>query len=96
MGRGGGRGWAWEAPAGPGREGGHLNHLLMPRSHQTFRPVLAVKLLGIILRNRCWSTPFHTITTEDAERMVLELTGVISPSQWGREGAGRCPGRAGM
>ena len=26
--------------------------LVMPRSHQTFRSVLAVKLLGIMLRNR--------------------------------------------
>ena len=41
---------------------------LMPRSHQTFRPVLAVKLLGIMLRNiRCWSTTFHTITAEGAD-----------------------------
>ena len=37
------------------------------RSHQTFRPVLAVKLLGIMLRNRCWPTTFHTITAEDAD-----------------------------
>ena len=29
-----------------------LGHGLMPRSHQTFRSVLAVKLLGIMLRNR--------------------------------------------
>ena len=42
---------------------------LMPRSHQTFRPVPTVKLLGIMLRNRCWSTTtFHTITTVDADR----------------------------
>jgi hypothetical protein len=40
---------------------------LMPRSHQTFHPVLAVKLLGFMLRNRCWPTTFHTITTEDAD-----------------------------
>ena len=54
---------------------------LPPQSHQTFRPVLAVKLLGITLRNRCWPTTFQTITTEDADRrMVLELTGVINPS----------------
>ena len=38
--------------------------LLMPRSHQTFHPVPAVKLLRIMLRNRCWPTTFHTITLE--------------------------------
>ena len=31
---------------------------LMSRSHQTFRSVLAVKLLGIMLRNRWWPTTF--------------------------------------
>ena len=40
---------------------------LMPRSHQTFRPVLAVKLLRIMLRNRCWPTTFHTIIPEDVD-----------------------------
>ena len=37
----------------------------LPRSHQTFRPVITVKLMGIMLRNRCWSTNFHTITVGD-------------------------------
>ena len=36
------------------------------RPYQTFHPILAVKLLGIMLRNRCWATIFHTITTGDA------------------------------
>ena len=40
---------------------------LMPQSHQTFHPVLAVKLLGIMLRNRCWPTTFHTIATKHAD-----------------------------
>ena len=31
---------------------------LMPWSHQTFRLVLAMKLLGIMLRNRWWPTIF--------------------------------------
>ena len=35
--------------------------------HQTFRPVLAVKLLRIMFRNRCWPTTFHTIITGDAD-----------------------------
>ena len=39
---------------------------LMPRSHQTLRLVLAVKLLGIMLRNRWRSTTFLTITAGDA------------------------------
>ena len=39
----------------------------MPPSHQNFRPVPAVILLGIMLKNRCWPTTFHTITTEDAD-----------------------------
>ena len=33
----------------------------MSRSRQTFRPVPAVQLLGIMLRNRHWPTTFHTI-----------------------------------
>ena len=44
-----------------------LTSSLMPRSHQTFCPVLAVKLLGIMLRNRCWPIAFHTITAEYAD-----------------------------
>ena len=39
----------------------------MPRSHQTFRLVLTVKLLGIMLRNRWWSTTFLTITAGDVD-----------------------------
>ena len=39
-----------------------------PWWHQTFRPVLAVKLMGIImLRNRCWPINFHTIIVEDVD-----------------------------
>ena len=39
----------------------------MPWSHQTFRSVLAVKLLGIMLRIRWWPTTFLTITSGDAD-----------------------------
>ena len=39
---------------------------LMPRWHQIFCSVLDMKLLGIMLRNRCWSTTFLTITVGDA------------------------------
>ena len=39
----------------------------MSWSHQTFRLVLAVKLLGIMFTNRCWPNTFYTITAEDAE-----------------------------
>ena len=47
-----------------GRTGSWLRmNRLMPRSHQTFRSFLAVKLLGIMLRNR-WCL---TITSEDAD-----------------------------
>ena len=34
----------------------------MPRSHQHFRPVPTMKLLGIM--NRCWSTTFHIVATK--------------------------------
>jgi hypothetical protein len=52
----------------------------MLRSHQTFHPVPAVKLLGITFRTRCWPTTFHTITAGDADgRMVSKVAGVISP-----------------
>ena len=37
---------------------------LMPRSHETFRSVLTVKLLGIMLGNRRWPTTFLTITAQ--------------------------------
>ena len=40
---------------------------LMPRSQQTFRPIPTVKLLRIMLRNRCWATTLHTITAEDVD-----------------------------
>ena len=54
---------------------------LMPRSHQTSRSVLAVELLGIMLRNRWWPTTFLTITAGDDDGwMVSELPGVIGPS----------------
>ena len=54
----------WGAAKGKGFCG------LRPRPwwHQTFRPVLAVKLMGIImLRNRCWPINFHTIIVEDVD-----------------------------
>jgi hypothetical protein len=38
------------------------NRTLTPQSHQNFHPIPTVKLLGIILRNKCWPTTFHTIT----------------------------------
>jgi hypothetical protein len=55
--------------------------LLMSRSHQTFRPVSAERLMGIMFRNRCSSTTVHTITAEDVDGwMVPEAASVISPS----------------
>ena len=36
----------------------------MPRSHQIFRSVLAVKLLGIMFRNRWWPTTFSLLQPE--------------------------------
>ena len=39
----------------------------MPWSHQTFRLVSTVKLLGIMLRNTCWSTTFHIVTARDVD-----------------------------
>ena len=44
---------------------------LMPWSHQTFRLVRALKLVGIFLRNRCWLITFHTITAWDADKWCL-------------------------
>ena len=41
---------------------------LMPRSHQTFRPVPAVEMLGTMIRIRCWPTVFHTIPAGYADR----------------------------
>ena len=44
---------------------------LVPWSRQTFRLVRAMKLLGIMLRNRCWPTTFHTITAGDGDGWCL-------------------------
>jgi hypothetical protein len=43
----------------------------MPRSHQTFCLVVAVKLLGIMFQFRCWPTIFYTITAGDANGWCL-------------------------
>ena len=53
---------------GDSLEVSNFNQLfLRSRSHQTFHLVLAVKLLGIMLKNRCCSTTFHTITTGNVD-----------------------------
>ena len=39
-----------------------------PDHIKLFCHVPTVNLLGIMLRNRCWSTIFHTITTKDADK----------------------------
>ena len=58
--------WCWAALD---YENGHSGEgPIMPRSHQPFHSVLVVKLLGIMLRNRCWPATFHTITDRDADR----------------------------
>jgi hypothetical protein len=55
-----------------------------PRSHQTFHPVPTVKLLGIMLRNRCWPTIFHTMAAGRSRRCQTDWCqkrpGVISAS----------------
>jgi hypothetical protein len=48
----------------------------MTQSHQTFRLIPTVKLLGIMFINRCWSTTFHTITVGD-----VDGCSVINPSE---------------
>ena len=52
-------------------------------AHQTLCLVLAVKLLGIMLRNRCWPTTFLTITTGDANGWYRNLPVWLAP-QWPR------------
>jgi len=56
---------------------------LMPRSHQTFRSIPTVKLLGIMFINRFCPTTFHTITAGDAHIAA----NVISPSVYAQEGS---------
>jgi hypothetical protein len=53
---------------------------LMPRSHQTFRLVPTMKLLGIMFKNRCWPTIFYTISAGDADGWCLNWPGMINPS----------------
>ena len=50
---------------------------LMLWSRQTLCPLLVVKVLGIMLRNRCWPTTFHTITNRDAYKIML--VAVLAP-----------------
>lgn len=38
-----------------------------PRSHQTLRPISAVRSLGIMFKSRCWLIIFHTIIVRDAD-----------------------------
>ena len=54
---------------------------LMPQSHQTFRSVLAVKLLGIMLRNRWWPTTFLTIPAGDADKWCRNCPVWSAPQQ---------------
>ena len=65
-----------------------ISLFLMPRSHQTFRSVLTVKLLGVTLRNTWWPTTFLTITAGDADgwcRKCLVWIGPSTPTcSWGR------------
>jgi hypothetical protein len=53
----------------------------MPRSHQTFRLVSTVKLLGIMFRSRCWPTTFYTITAGDVNGWCLHWP-LWSTPQW--------------
>ena len=50
----------------------NMHEWLMPQSHQPFRPVPAVKLLGTMFRNRCWPTTVHTIVVRDADGWCLK------------------------
>jgi hypothetical protein len=45
-----------------------------PITPKTLCLVQAMKLLGFMLRNRCWSITFHTIITGDADGWCLNLT----------------------
>ena len=47
---------------------GWCDQPLVPRSHQTFRLIPAVKLL----KNRCWPTIFHTIIVRDANKWCMK------------------------
>ena len=53
---------------------------LKSRSNQTFHPVLAVKLMGIMLTRRCGPTTFHTITIGDADGAKSGRCDQSSPS----------------
>ena len=54
---------------------GWCDQPLVPQSHQTFRSVPTVELLGIMLRNRCWPTTAHTITAVNADRWCHKWLG---------------------
>jgi hypothetical protein len=47
---------------------------IQARSHQIFCLLLAMTLLRIMLRNRCWATTFNTITTGDVDGWSLWST----------------------
>ena len=62
-----------------GVRSGRCDESPMPRSHQTFCPVLAVDLLGIMLRSRCWPATLHTITTGEADGWCLNWPVWLAP-----------------
>ena len=72
----------WFAPA-PELVGGvrisQCDQPLMSKSHQTFGLVPAVKLPGIMFKNKCWPTTFHIIITEDAYRWCQNWIWVNQP-----------------
>ena len=58
----------------------HLTHESCP-THQTFRLIQAVKLMGIMLKNRWWPTIFFFhYYSRRCRRMVSEVPGVIGPT----------------
>ena len=54
-------------------ERGHIRSL-MPRSHQKFLSPPAVKLLGIMFRNRCWSILFTLLQVEMPTNGVMNFS----------------------
>lgn len=68
---------------------------MLPWSHQHFHPVLAVKLVGIMLRNRWWLTTCHTITCRIANGWCQTGRCDQSHKAWHGKPSGECQGPCG-
>jgi len=67
---------------GIGTSSSPLEQKRLPSSHQIFCSVPIIKLLRIMLKNRCWPTTFHHVTTEDVDGWCHKWLVWSTPQTW--------------